>query len=200
MYKYEIEITEQMNTLMVTVTEAKLSLAIVEERDFIEWLLIQSLSANGRHAYKTHYKLTENGLERIPSRNWEPQATRMVNPYLNIDEHFSGLYFIGCVGFNPVTENYQYCVKIGKSNDIGSRMKQHSSSNPLLYHNYASLPMSKQNMNQAERNCHQYLDKLAMGMPCGSNEWWFVDKETYMELCRQFSNREIFKTISEGIE
>jgi hypothetical protein len=200
MYKYEIEIANVEVKLNRYLKANVFDLNTEAGRHLMERVFLSNLSINGRQGFKLHYHITENGLERKDSGSWEPKAPRMDNPYLNTDEHISGLYFIGCVGFNPVREIYQYCVKIGKSSDIGNRMRQHSSSNPLLFHNHASLPLSKNQLNKAERNCHKYLDDLAIGMPSGTDEWWFVDKEVYMELCSQFSEIENFRAIAEGIE
>lgn len=199
MYKYEMEIAAREKEMLDCLSRGIFSLATEQDREVVECMFFLSgLSANGRQGYKNHYKLTENGLERITARRWEPQATRLENPYLNTDERIPGLYFIGCVGFNPVTEEYQYCVKVGQSSDIGMRMRQYASSNPLLYHNHASLPLKAKGMTEPERNCHRFLDGLAIGMPTGSNEWWFVPKTTYMKLCNIFSEESNFASIARG--
>lgn len=198
MYKYEIEIAAREQEMVQCIEEGKISLATKSDRDFVEEIFLSCLTTNGQRAFKKYYQLTVDGLKRIPREEWAPQAVRMTNPYLNTDEHICGLYFIGCVGCNPITKAYQYCVKVGKSFDIGGRMRQHASSNPLLYHNNASLPVNKNNIGEAERNCHRYLDRLAIGMPTTSNEWWFVDEDTYMNLCAQFSNRSEFQRIAKG--
>lgn len=199
MYKYEMEIAAREKEMLDCLARGIFSLATEQDREVVECMFFLSgLSANGRQGYKNHYKLTENGLERVTTRHWEPQATRLENPYLNTDERIPGLYFIGCVGFNPVTEEYQYCVKVGQSSDIGERMRQHAGSNPLLYHNHASLPLKGKGMTESERNCHRFLDSLAIGMPTGSNEWWFVPKTTYMKLCNIFSEESNFASIARG--
>lgn len=196
MYKYEIEINariEEMNNsdyFQQLLHEGCFSLA---ERWFKA-----GMSINGRVGFDNHYEITSAGVQRkFDPATWEPAAPRIKSPYLENDEHFAGLYFIGCVGCNPVTDEYQYCVKVGKSSDIGNRLKQHSSSNPLLYHGNASLRING-NLHLAETNCHKFLDRYAIGMPTGTNEWWFVDKVTYMKMCELFSDEIAFTAIATG--
>lgn len=198
MYKYEIEI----NTRIEEVKDNPCFHKLVKEGWFraAEMYFKSGMTINGRVGFDNHYEITVNGVQRkVGHDNWEPMATRIKSPYLESDEHFAGLYFIGCVGYNPVSDEYQYCVKIGKSSDIGNRLRQHSGSNPLLYHNNASLCV-KGDLRLAEINCHKFLDHFAIGMPTGTNEWWFVDKDAYMKMCELFSNKNIFEAIaSNGI-
>ena len=196
MYKYEIEINARIEEMNNSVYFQRL----LREGSFIlaeDWFKA-GMSPNGRNGFDNHYEITSAGVQRKPGHvTWEPAAPRVKSPYLESDEHFAGLYFIGCVGYNPVTDEYQYCVKIGKSSDIGNRLKQHSGSNPLLYHGNASLRING-NLHLAETNCHKFLDRHAIGMPTGTNEWWFVDKVTYMKMCTMFSNEVAFAAVATG--
>ena len=44
-----------------------------------------------------------------------------------------GLYFLGMVGINPLTEQTYYLVKIGVSDDCEKRVNQYASYNPMLF-------------------------------------------------------------------
>lgn len=208
MYKYEIEINE-INEHVLNLL-ASHSSSYVDENSLafqnLNNAILSRLSPYARKAYERDYTLTTEGIKRVrfPEKpvfgtKIERQSPRITSPYLSFDEHFSGLYFLGCVGCNPVTGEYQYCVKVGISSDISKRLKGHASSNPLLFHSHASLPFTDANAGASEGNCHNYLDRIAIGMPAESEEWWFVDKETYMKLCSNFSNPEFFANVAKGI-
>lgn len=196
MYKYEIEINARIEEMSNSAYFQRL----LREGSFIlaeDWFKA-GMSPNGRTGFDNHYEITKAGVKRKPgSVVWEPTAPRIESPYIKSDEHFGGLYFIGCVGCNPLTEEYQYCVKIGKSSDIGNRLKQHSGSNPLLYHGNASLRING-DLRIAESNCHRFLDRHAVGMPTGTNEWWFTDKTTYLKMCELFEDEVAFAAIASG--
>lgn len=203
MYKYEIEINglnEHILKLM-----AQNPSYTDESSEYFTWMknsILANLSPNAQRAYKEYYDFTPEGIKQVRFPSHGPasrKAERIDNPYLTFDEHYSGLYFIGCVGCNPITKEYQYCVKVGRSNDIGNRLRQHAGSNPLLFHNRASFPYNKSNISVLEGRCHEYLDKVAIGMPTGAEEWWFVSEETYMELCDNFSNPGFFEAVAKGV-
>lgn len=196
MYKYEIEINARIKEM----NNSTYFQQLLHKGYFVlaEDYFKAGMSPNGRNGFDSHYEITSTGIRRKPDHVlWEPTAPRVKSPYLENDEHFAGLYFLGCVGCNPVTDEYQYCVKIGKSNNIGNRLKQHSGSNPLLYHGNSSLRING-NLHLAEINCHKFLDRHAIGMPVGTDEWWFVDKTTYLKMCELFASETTFAAIASG--
>lgn len=120
-------------------------------------------------------------------------------PRINYEDHFSGLYFIGQIGYNPILNKKIYFVKVGQSEDIGKRVKQYFSYNPLIYYNHTCLPID----NNIERKCcesicHNYLSKYTINYGQNAYEWFQVSEENYYELCKQFSDINTFNLIAHG--
>ena len=164
------------------------------------------LSQNARRAFDRYYILTKDGpvrgtptVQTIEEYKVMPPTIFEASPYIDTDEHFQGLYFIGMVGYNPVTLEKSYLVKIGKSSDIGNRMKQYMSMNPMLYHNHCSLGVPRTGtLNNYERNCHAFLAENCIKRPTGSSEWFYVTEENYMKFCDKFFDPDYFEIIARG--
>ena len=93
-----------------------------------------------------------------------------------------GLYFIGETHFNPFTDEKFYCVKIGLSNNIKKRMNGYRSCTSMVYpiefletYDYINL----------EHYYHNLLNQIAIYRNQNNDEYWFVDKETYLQMCQQ---------------
>ena len=97
------------------------------------------------------------------------------------------------IGTNPDGKSY-YLVKIGSSENIKTRVRQYATYNPMIYIGGYCLTSYR----NAEENCHYYLRKKAYALALHTEEWFYVDEETYFELCDTFANMETFKAIVEG--
>ena len=208
-YKYEIEVEKRIKDLDwgAEIKAAKEFGLNDEEADkFIRSEFLMGASPALRSSFAKNYKITEDGvIRRESTRAQKPWETV---PEINMecaksDGETCGLYFIGMIGCTPEDKKY-YLVKVGmvgKGRSIKERIKDYAGYNPMLYHANCYLPQYKyhtQNGNSAETNCHWYLAERAYGRAQGCREWYYVDEETYYELCDTFANEEMFKAIAEG--
>ena len=118
------------------------------------------------------------------------------------DYNDSGLYFIGMCGFNPITEERYYLVKVGESENVKKRIKQYLGMNPMIYNNGNILPLPNESYirrSKMETNCHEFLNKVSYAKAANANEWFYVTKEKYLELCETFANQEEFYKIAVGL-
>lgn len=118
------------------------------------------------------------------------------------DYNDSGLYFIGMCGFNPITEERYYLVKVGESENVKKRIKQYLGMNPMIYNNGNILPLPNESYirrGEMENNCHEFLSKVSYAKAANANEWFYVTKEKYLELCEMFANRDEFYKIAMGL-
>ena len=96
-----------------------------------------------------------------------------------------GIYLMGSTFFNPHTKEEFYWIKVGKSNKMSERMKQHAISNPMYWPiEYCYLPKSW--VSYTETHCHTILSKIAVDN-CGS-EWFCVSRENYLSICEKGFN------------
>lgn len=95
-----------------------------------------------------------------------------------------GLYLVGDVKANPLTFDLLYCVKVGRSSNLNKRMNQYYTENPLPW--FADfLEASDDIYVSMEHNCHQMLKSVAYARAGKTNEWFFVDRATYLEICEK---------------
>lgn len=113
------------------------------------------------------------------------------------EQGMRGLYFVAMMAHNPDDTNF-YLVKVGKAEDIGNRMKQYASHNPMIYHNNCSLYISEGNLDPYEHNCHIFLSNIAFGRAQNSLEWYYVNEKDYYALCDLFSSPSTFAAIACG--
>lgn len=123
-------------------------------------------------------------------------------PTYNIDclriddsEHYEGIYFVGDIKYDP-TYGKVYLVKCGGSTDISKRIKTYTTHNPMFFHNYTSIPCNNYHIH--EKSVQRFLERVAIGVPPTSSEWYIVDEATYFKLCELFSNKVIFTSIANG--
>ena len=93
-----------------------------------------------------------------------------------------GLYFIGEVHYDPITEDKFYWVKIGKATDLNNRMKNYNTHNPMLYRFGFSDEYDK------EEDYHIKLMEKAIAKCNHNDEWFLVDRNTYLEMSEKGFN------------
>ncbi len=94
----------------------------------------------------------------------------------------SGLYFFGNTAFNPETGEVQFWVKIGLGSNLHNRVKSYCTCNPSTF-----VIGYKETSNYAneEHQYHQLLEKVALYRNQNNTEWWMVDRETYLMMCKK---------------
>lgn len=90
-----------------------------------------------------------------------------------------GLYFIGETHFNPITDEKYYWVKIGRATNLNRRMKDYNTHNPMLWRIDFSENYDK------EKYYHLKLNDVAIASCNHNEEWFLVDKNTYLEMCEK---------------
>ena len=88
-----------------------------------------------------------------------------------------GLYFVGQCAFNPYTREERYCLKVGMSTDLNSRMKSYATHSPMCwlidYREFA--PESLKNKETLYHNALKEIAKKVF-----ETEWVEVDRNTYL--------------------
>lgn len=154
-----------------------------------------------RTSFDRNYKVTENGIERHkrdPRFPWESVPAIDMECTVSTNKK-SGLYFVSMIGITPDEKKY-FLVKVGEANGrtVASRIKDYACYNPMIYHNECSLSHDEYEGNNGESNCQWYIANRAYGRGQNSREWFYVDEETYYDLCATFADKEMFKAIAEG--
>ena len=91
-----------------------------------------------------------------------------------------GLYFIGETHFNPYTKEEFYWVKIGKSTNLAKRLRNYDTCNPMLWR--IDYLVNEEN---EEEYYHLRLAQIAIAKCNHNEEWFLVNRETYLEMCEQ---------------
>lgn len=91
-----------------------------------------------------------------------------------------GLYFLGETHFNPITHEEFYCVKIGRASNLRRRLKEYDTHNPMLWR----IDYSVDN-EEMEHYYHHRLYDVAIATCNHNKEWFFVDRQTYLEMCEK---------------
>lgn len=159
---------------------------------------LEGASANLKILFDSHYEITPFGIVELEKRNpWE-EVPELTMPCAKAVEEKPGLYFIGMIGITPEDKKY-YMVKVGDgSKGIAKRVNTYATYNPMVYHNNCCLARDEYDSQCGESNCHWYLAERAYARAQGSHEWFYVDEETYYELCDTFADKEMFRAIAEG--
>ena len=111
----------------------------------------------------------------------------------------AGLYLVGNVVLNPVTGETFYLVKVGMSANLYNRMKEYSTSNPMMFHidyliieddtdyskvpNYKITTLKSRKIKPIEELYHKNMEELNFTHFEYAKEWFMVSKETYLEIC-----------------
>ena len=90
-----------------------------------------------------------------------------------------GLYFIGETHFNPITDEKYYWVKVGKASNLKNRMKSYNTHNPMMWR------IGFNNEYDKEEYYHEQLQKVAIAKCNHNEEWFLVDRITYLEMCEK---------------
>lgn len=91
-----------------------------------------------------------------------------------------GVYFIGTTTFNPYTNEKQFWVKVGMTNDtIKKRLRTYDTHSPAIHH-IDYFPC--ENALRVESKYHTILEKISLGRSERSWEWWLVDETTYLKM------------------
>ena len=102
-------------------------------------------------------------------------------------EEDSGLYLMGTTTFNPITDEKYYWIKSGKSTNIHNRLRSYRTDNPAFFLIDVEI-FDKTNLSQIERYCHLCLMEKAIAKSSICDEWFLVDKQTYLEICEKKFN------------
>ena len=110
-----------------------------------------------------------------------------------------GLYLVGNVVLNPITGETFYLIKIGMSSNLYDRMKQYSTSNPMMFHidykiieddtdyckvaSYKRTTLAGRKIKPIEEQYHKAMEELNFTHLEYAKEWFIVSKEVYFEIC-----------------
>lgn len=93
--------------------------------------------------------------------------------------HTSGLYFFGVVNSNPFTHKEFYNVKIGLASDIAKRLNSYRTHSPMV--KLIAL-YECEDYREQEKKYHTLLNQHATFRNQNNDEWWFVDRDTYLQM------------------
>ena len=150
------------------------------------------LDSNCRRALKEYYTYDENGVHKRTDLGTLPVLDMPCAEYDTLP-NARGVYFLGMIGTNPNGKSY-YLVKIGSSDNIRTRVRQYATYNPMIYIGGYCVTDKE----DAETNCHAYLRDNAYAVAMHADEWFYVEEETYYELCDTFADYQTFTAIAEG--
>lgn len=110
-----------------------------------------------------------------------PRFTNEANPLGKNFPKASGLYLIGNTAFNPYTNEQLFAVKVGYTGRLlEERMRDYRSTNPLLYNiDYLT------DKSITEYACHEKLLLVCEYIKEGTDEWFLVSKEIYLDICEK---------------
>lgn len=124
-----------------------------------------------RHYMPTDTTLVENSYTIVDNCIIDPITDLRQAPEVK------GLYLIGQTNFNPYTDDKQYWVKVGYSANIYRRFKGgYTTTSPCT----ALLDITEET---DEQHCHSILKQVAIGKCQQNEEWWLVDRDTYLLIC-----------------
>jgi hypothetical protein len=101
--------------------------------------------------------------------------------------HRGGLYLVGNTVFNPITGEQYFMIKIGMSTNIYNRMRGYSTDNPMMFHiDYKLIDCGNaEYIKDIEEQYHKAMMARKFCHFEYSQEWFIVDKKTYMEICEK---------------
>ncbi len=110
-----------------------------------------------------------------------------------------GLYLVGNVVLNPVTNEAFYLIKVGMSTNLYNRMTNYSTSNPMMFHidykvieddedfskiaSYKRTTFRGRKIKPIEEQYHKAMEELNFTHFEYAKEWFIVSKEIYFEIC-----------------
>jgi hypothetical protein len=93
--------------------------------------------------------------------------------------HAKGLYFVGQCFFNPYTDEKYYWVKIGRGIWLDERMSSYDTHTASLWR----IDYSPNYEN--EKFYHNILKSICLNTHSHNKEWFRVDRDTYLAMCKQ---------------
>lgn len=96
----------------------------------------------------------------------------------------SGLYLLGNTIFNPETGEKFYCLKVGKSTNLQSRIKQYYTHNPFVWV-ADTINFEAKEISTKEEYCHVKLSEIAISKTMYGDEWYIVNEEWYNKICNE---------------
>ena len=113
-------------------------------------------------------------------------------PLIDLDDginynapEYCGLYLVGETHFNPTNMDLFYCVKVGKAVNIKKRLDSYNTHCPMLYRIDFKQYNTEMLAYQAESYYQEKLKKVAIASNNHNQEWVFVDRETYLKICKK---------------
>lgn len=150
------------------------------------------------------YKVEEKTTVELTEKHISIESHITIENHIVIDEEIHshedpsicGCYLVGSTNFNPYTGETFYWVKVGMSKNIHNRLTSYNTCCPQLFR-IDYLECKDKNMAyRAEEYCHAFLYHNALGKCQHNEEWFLVDRETYLEICNKkfqyFKNIEVF--------
>lgn len=125
-------------------------------------------------------------IRSLPKKKSTTRKDRAFDDGINYETpHHRGLYFIGQTAFNPYTREGYYWVKIGRGANLANRMSNYNTCCPMLYRIDYQLINDEDKCKIAEGYYHDLLAKKSIATCNHNNEWFLVDRETYLEMCEK---------------
>ena len=119
-------------------------------------------------------------------------AKQFKKPLIDLDDginynapEYCGLYLVGETHFNPTNMDLFYCVKVGKAINIKKRLNDYNTHCPMLYRIDFKRYDTERLAFQGESYYQEKLKKVAIASNNHNQEWVFVDRETYLEICKK---------------
>ena len=95
-----------------------------------------------------------------------------------------GLYLIGNTAFNPNTQEKQFWVKVGQASNLYDTFrKRYRCTNPCVF-NIDFYTSDPQHIHINESACHEKLLTVCEALRAGTEEWFLVSEQIYMEICK----------------
>jgi hypothetical protein len=146
--------------------------------------------------FETHPEVCEHWMYRPEEFLWQDRFIRVSDYHptpdvpvfrddrtnLRLAPHATGLYFFGNTAYNPETGEVQYWVKIGVGVDLWERARAYRTCNPSAY--VIGYKETCQRYRE-ENEYHKRLEQLALYRNQNNDEWWMVDRETYLTMCEK---------------
>jgi hypothetical protein len=136
--------------------------------------------------YLPHEFLWQDRFVRVGDYQPTPEVPVFYDDRTNLKlaPKLQGLYFYGNTAFNPETNEVQFWVKIGVSTNLYNRAKAYCTCNPSTYViGYKTI--ADTSCYRQEHEYHQLLSRIALFQNQNSEEWWMVDRETYLAMCEK---------------
>lgn len=95
-----------------------------------------------------------------------------------------GLYLVGSTHFDPILEITYYWIKVGMSTNLVKRLNSYRTENPMIFV-ADTWEEDRETVFDAEFVCHVKLSDVAIAQAQGTNEWFLVDRDTYLNICKQ---------------